>query len=57
LPTQYELTEKQNIEKAGESSERIKWLEKWEFDFYWRRLINADYFKYLKRIIVDEDFL
>ena len=49
--------EKQNIEQAGESSERIKWLEKWEFDFYWRRLINADYFKYLKRIIVDDDFL
>jgi len=56
-PTDYELDQKKDIEKIGDPAELRKWLQKWEYDFYWRRLINADYFKYIKRIIIGNDFL
>ena len=40
---------------ASKDSEKL--FKKWEYDFYWRRLINADYYRHLKTTIMKNEFL
>jgi len=53
-PTEVEASVREAMLTAKEDEKRFA---KWEYDFYWRRLINADYFKHLKTTIMKNEFL
>ena len=39
-----------------EGSKKVDAFRKFEHDYFWRRLINANYFKHLKAIIVNNEY-
>jgi hypothetical protein len=39
-----------------EGTEKVDAFRKFEHDYYWRRLINASYFKQLKMILVNNEY-
>ena len=52
--TNKEKEDRENIGKSKEGKDKERDLKKWEHDYYWRRLINADYFKFVKVLITEE---
>jgi hypothetical protein len=52
--TDQEKEDQAEIVKLASGRAKDRAQKKWEHDYYWRRLINADYFKYIKRILTED---
>jgi len=39
------------IDEAEKNEKTEEWRKDWEYRFYWRRLINAEYFRDIRLII------
>jgi hypothetical protein len=53
--TEDEMNEQEKIKSIANETTRIKLLKKHEYAYSWRRLMNADYFKYIKDLMVQDE--